>query len=264
MRMQFPEQTRLAEQHGNVQLAVDTFERAKAMPATATAQEMAADGYRSAGPLFSHSDILVAYKECAAKVVKPLRSEEKKRIHAFVAARGERLHAHIIPFELRWEDAAKSRIFMVMPKLPATLELMQPLSVAHACLLWEHIASALEYLHALGFAHCDIKPANICVREPVSFVLIDLGSIAAFGTSTASTSAYVPHDVVRDRSSKALDWWMLGMTLGEKCCGDAELDVGAGSQSITRSELLAHLHAHLPSTLWEAYDCHVSGFGEAA
>jgi hypothetical protein len=72
MRLHFPEQTRLAEQHGNVQLAVDVFERAKAMPATATSQAMAADGYHVAGPLFSHSEILVAYKECVSKLVKPL------------------------------------------------------------------------------------------------------------------------------------------------------------------------------------------------
>ena len=73
MRLHFPEQTRLAEQHGNVQLAIDVFERAKAMPATATCKEMAADGYHIAGPLFPHSDILVAYKECVPKIVKQVR-----------------------------------------------------------------------------------------------------------------------------------------------------------------------------------------------
>jgi len=253
MRLHFPEQTRLAEQHGNVQLAVDVFERAKAMPATATSQAMAADGYHVAGPLFSHSEILVAYKECVSKLVKPLQREEALRIRKFLQTRGDVLNAHVVPFELLWEDPAKGKSFMVMPRLPASLEPMQPLSRAHACLLWEHMLSALEYLHALGFAHCDIKPSNICVQEPIVFVLIDLGSIATFGSRTASTPAYVPHGMRRDRSSTALDWCMLGMTLGEKCCGDAALDVGSGSQSITHRELMAHLRAHLPSALWDAY-----------
>ena len=251
MRLHFPEQTRLAEQHGNVQLAVDVFERAKVMPATTTSQAMAADGYHLAGPLFSHSEILIAYKECVSKIVKPLQREEALRIRKFLQTRGDVLNAHVVPFELLWEDPAKGKSFMVMPRLPASLEPMQPLSRAHACLLWEHMLSALEYLHALGFAHCDIKPSNICVQEPIAFVLIDLGSIATFGSRTASTPAYVPHGMRRDRSSTALDWCMLGMTLAEKCCGDAAL--GSGAQSITHHKLLAHLRAHLPSTLWEAY-----------
>jgi serine/threonine protein kinase len=258
MRLNFSEPTRLAEQHGNVQLAVDVFERAKAMPATATSKEMAADGYHMVGPLFPHSDILFAHKGCAPKLVKPLQPKEAHRIRAFLAARGDVLNAHIISFELLWEDPAKDKIFMVMPRLPSCLDQIAPLSEAHACLFWEHMLSALEYLHALGFAHCDIKPSSICLQEvPLAFVLIDLGSIATFGERTASTPAYVPHDlplhVRRDRSSAALDWCMLGMTIGEKCCGNAAITVGDGSQSMTHNNLMAHLSARLPGTLWEAY-----------
>jgi serine/threonine protein kinase len=248
MRMRFPAQTRLAEQHGNLQLAIDIYERAKAMPATVTSAQMAADGYRIGEPVFPGSDILIAYKECVVKLVKPLKSEEALRIREFLAVRGDLLNAHVVPFELLWGDPAKGKSFMVMPRLPALLEPMQPLSPAHACLLWEHMLSALEYLHGLGFAHCDIKPSNICVQEPVAFVLIDLGSIAAFGSSAASTAAYVPRDMKRGRSSPTLDWCMLG----KKCCGDAALDLASGSQSITRAELLAHLQAHLPRSVWEA------------
>ena len=253
MRMRFPEQTRLAEQHGNQQLAVDTYTRARVMPATVTLEQMAADGYRIGEPIFQGSDILLAYKDCLAKVVKPLRLEEALRIRKFLAVRGDLLNAHVVPFELQWEGMGNDKSFMVMPKYSALLEPMQPLSPAHAGMLWEHMLSALEYLHALGFAHCDVKPGNICVQEPVSFVLIDLGSISAFGSSTASTDAYVPRDVKGGRSSPALDWWMLGITLAEKCCGDASLDAAPRSRSITRSELLAHLQTHLPSTVWEAY-----------
>ncbi len=105
-----------------------------------------------------------------------------------------------------------------------------------------------------------VKPGNICARYPLSFVLVDLGSIALFGARTASTPAYVPRDVRRDRSSAELDWCMMGMTLAEKCCGDDHaLDVGAAPRSVTRGELLTHLQAHLPAAVWEGYSC-VSGF----
>jgi serine/threonine protein kinase len=262
MRLRFPQQTQLAEQHGNVTLAVDTFELAKAMPATETAKEMAADGYRIVGTLFPHCDILVGYNESVKQLIKPLQPDEAQRIHAFIAARGDTRNEHIVSFELRWEDPVKGKSFLVMPELPALLELMQ-LNQVHACLLWEHMSSALEYLHELGFAHCDVKPGNICARYPLSFVLVDLGSIAAFGARTASTPAYVPRDVLRGRSSAELDWCMLGMTLGEKCCGDAALDVGSGSRSITRDQLRAHLRAHLPTAVWEEY-CRASGSRGAA
>ena len=255
MRMRFPQQTSLAERHGNVTLAVDTFELVKAMPATETTKEMAADGFATVTTLFPHSDILVGYHSGVKMLIKPLRPNEAQRVHAFMAARGDKMNEHVVPFELRWEDPVKGKSFMVMPELPALLEQI-PASQVDARLLLDHMSSALEYLHGLGFAHCDVKPANICARYPLSYVLVDLGSIALFGARTASTDAYVPRDVRGDRSSAELDWCMLGMTLAEKGCGDDHaLNVGAKSRSVTRGELLAHLQAHLPAAVWEGYSC---------
>jgi hypothetical protein len=100
---------------------------------------------------------------------------------------------------------------------------------------------------------------NQLTHNFVTFVenLLNLGSIATFGERTASTPAYAPHEmprhVQRERSSAALDWCMLGMTMGEKCCGNAAITVGARSQSMIHSDLLAHLRVHLLGTLWEAY-----------
>ena len=255
MRLRFPHQTSLAERHGNVALAVDTFELVKAMPATETAKEMAADGFVTVATLFPDSNILVGYHRGLKKLIKPLRPDEAQRAHAFMAARGDNMNEHVVPFELRWEDSVKGKSFMVMPELPALLEQI-PASQVDARLLLDHMSSALEYLHGLGFAHCDVKSGNICARYPLSFVLVDLGSIALFGARTSSTPAYVPRDVRRDRSSAELDWCMLGMTLAEKCCGDDHaLDVGAATRSVTRGELLAHLQAHLPAAVWEGYSC---------
>jgi serine/threonine protein kinase len=172
-----------------------------------------------------------------------------------MAARGDKMNEHVVPFELRWEDPVKGKSFMVMPELPALLEQI-PASQVDARSLLDHMSSALEYLHGLGFAHCDVKPGNICAQYPLSFVLVDLGSIALFGARTDSTPAYVPRDVRGDRSSAELDWCMLGMTLAEKGCRDDHaLDVGAAPRSVTRGELLAHLQAHLPAAVWEGYSC---------
>jgi serine/threonine protein kinase len=255
MRLRFPQQTSLAERHGNVTLAVDTFELVKAMPATETAKKMAADGFVTVATLFPDSNVLVGYHSGVKKLIKPLQPKEAQRVHAFMAARGDKMNEHVVPFELRWEDPVKGKSFMVMPELPALLEQI-PASQVDARSLLDHMSSALEYLHGLGFAHCDVKPGNICAQYPLSFVLVDLGSIALFGARTDSTPAYVPRDVRGDRSSAELDWCMLGMTLAEKGCRDDHaLDGGAAPRSVTRGELLAHLKAHLPAAVWEGYSC---------
>ena len=259
MRSHFPAQTLLAEQSGNELLANDTFDLASAMPSVTTEQQMKVEGYSLAGALFSHSNIMVAYKDCAAHLVKPLTLEECNRIRAFLEACGEQHHPHIVSFQLLWADAAKLKCFMVMPKLPSALEPMPPLSEEHSMLLWDHLSSALQFLHQLGFAHCDVKPGNICVQEPVAFVLVDLGSLALFSSRCACTSAYVPRDV-KQRSSAELDWCMLGMTLAEKCCASHALGVGDSSSSCTRESMLQHLSSHLPSRLWQSYSL-ASGLG---
>lgn len=83
----------------------------------------------------------------------------------------------------------------------------------------------------------DIKPANICLDGAGEAFLIDFGSVCAFGAHTSSTPAYVPHYVLSRRSSAALDWWMLAMTLAEKACGpEGGLPVGPCSEGVTMSE----------------------------
>ena len=252
MRLNFPNQTLLAEQSGNVLLANDTFELASAMPSATTAEQMAVEGFVLAGQLFPHSDIMVAYKDCISHLVKPLSVKECSYIRAFLEACGERRHERIVTFQLLWEDTVKLKAFMVMPKLPAALEPMPPLSEEHSMLLWDHLSSALQFLHQLGFAHCDVKPGNICVLVPVAFVLVDLGSLTPLNLRCSSTSAYVPRDVVQ-RSSAELDWCMLGMTLAEKCCATHALEIGTSSRSCTRDDMLEHLSAHLPSSMWQSY-----------
>lgn len=208
MRLHFPPQVLLIEQSGNnKQLAEDVFAFASGLPSTATCGLMVADGYHSLQGMNCfqvQTCCYICYKDCLEYLLKPLTPAEAARAKEFDAALSASdlpQHPGIVSFELRWdshrrssEDPEKSKCFMLMPFLHATLELMPPLTDAHSHRFWADISAALAYLHALGFAHCDVKPANICVRTPVSFVLIDLGSVARFGDETKSTTAYVPCD----------------------------------------------------------------------
>ena len=260
-------QAQLAEQSGDRQLAEDTFMLARSLPSVSTEMHIKADGYHMNGQLYPGSDLVICYKDCAPYVLKPLTEREAQRVQSLTAAAGGRVHhPGVVPFELLWENLDKKKYFMIMPQLPATLELMPPLNEAQASELWVNMCAALQYLHELGFAHCDVKPANICARvlQPLCdacsaassrFVLIDLGSAQCFGEATQSTPPYIPHDFIggarQTCSSKELDWWMLGMTLAEPCCGKGVLCVGSGRTSLSRRALLQHLEMHLPRALWE-------------
>jgi hypothetical protein len=265
MRARFSSQVLLIEQSGNVQLARDVYEEARALPSTSTRGRIVADGYHLGHELFPGGNLMVCYKDCMPYLLKPLSPSEAVRVKTYeaaVSAAGVPQQPGIVPFELRWEDPAKFKCFMLMPLLHACLEPMPALADTHARRFWADISAALSYLHVLGFAHCDVKPANICVHAPTSFVLVDLGSVARFGEQTQSTPAYVPCDLRRGTSwvaapppcsSAALDWWMLGMVLAEKCCGNAALDIAGAGKSLSRQQLLQHLQAHLQPALLDAF-----------
>jgi serine/threonine protein kinase len=68
-----------------------------------------------------------------------------------------------------------------MPALPSTLEPIRFLIAERTHVLWSHVASALTYIHDLGFAHGNIKPSNIGISNNVDFVLIDLGALQSSG-----------------------------------------------------------------------------------
>lgn len=128
-----------------------------------------------------------------------------------------------------------------MPRYVDTLERVPAFSAeddAEAITtLWRQLSAALEGIHALGFAHMDVKPSSICLDRR-DFIFIDLYSVARFGDPTESTRTYIPSDLrpaaaARARSSAAIDWWMLAMTLAEKACGEAGFQVGSGATDWT-------------------------------
>lgn len=241
------------------QLAHDTYIATLNLPSTTTVQQLNLCGLQLNGPLFESNDnIIIGYQGLRTKVVKVLDENESQRIRIFQAAVCDppgSLHHHIVPFELINSGA---HYLMVMPKLSTTLEPISSLATTEADLLVSNIGDALGFLHSLGFAHGDVKPSNIAVREGpevCDFVLIDLGSIVSLGQTVASTKAYVPRDLQQPvlRSTRALDVWMLGMTLSQKACGGYSVDCGMGATDKSTSELLNHLESYLPGPVKEKY-----------
>ena len=137
---------------------------------------------------------------------------------------------------------------MLMPLAGASLEVLPHLSAEDVHVLWQCTRDALRGLHARGFAHMDVKPANICLSARL-FVLIDLGSVARFDEPTSTTMPYVPRDFPGEmrRSSALADWWLLAMTLAEKATGLAVGEV----RTPTMAELTERLFKGLPCSVWD-------------
>ena len=131
-----------------------------------------------------------------------------------------------------------------MPHYPASLDgFHRPLEEELGVILIDQIGKALDFLHQVGLAHMDVKPANIFVDMEGNFFLGDFGSIrsipsskspsspvaaAAAGpslggpihttsTSSNTTQTFLPTDL---RLSSGIyeinslhDYWMLGVTM---------------------------------------------------
>ena len=231
---------------GRAEAAVDAYRLAESLPSLTTAEGLRLEGIDIDGPLFEGSPAIRCFRNRAEFVLKPLDEREHECARTLLDAlnRGETVSG-ITPFELR--SSAKGKHFMLMPLFGAALEALPRLHGESVEVLWRCARDALCGLHALGFAHMDVKPANICLDRR-AFVLIDLGSAARFGEPAATTLPYVPADFpgrMRLSSARA-DWWLLAMTLAEKATG---LRVG-GAPTPTMAALRERLSVGLPSAVW--------------
>jgi hypothetical protein len=254
MRQRFAARVLLLLQGGSPEEAHDLYRDAASLPSLTTGENLRVAGWRLHGPLHENSVLTICYKGVEPHVVKPLDRSETSRLREFLgafASDGGPSHPALVRMQL-WEDAGKGKAFLLMPLMQTSLEPIVFLEEADALRLWTQLSDALAYLHSHGFVHMDVKPSNICVHNR-DFVLIDLGSVHRFGGRTTSTAAYVPRDVSSRTASTAVDWWMLAMTMAEKCCGEEHgMPVGSGPVSASRAQLVSHLRTHLPPAVWEA------------
>jgi serine/threonine protein kinase len=134
--------------------------------------------------------------------------------------------AHVAPVTLhrvvieRDKDGNEKKVkyFCTLPRYPGTLGAVATASSRSLRRLWEHISEGLGEIHALGFAHMDVKPDNIAIDASGAYFLIDLDSVARFDTCPrSSTELYLPYGMRKGNivASAAVDWWMLAATFGD-------------------------------------------------
>lgn len=164
------------------------------------------------------------FTRVAAKVLRPDRVTEDRALSALrrEGSIGSRLNHPNLVRVLRWTDAGP-RPHLVLELVNARsvedhLEDIGPVRVPEACLLGIRVLAALQYMHAEGVLHLDVKPANVTMGDPPR--LLDL-SLAREGTNlrldrSVGTAAYMsPEQCRRESLTPATDLFGLGATLYE-------------------------------------------------
>jgi len=231
---------------GYVQGAVDIYRQAESLPSQETQDRLRLEGISTNGSVCEGSSLTRCFRNRDELVLKPLDKHEHARALELLDALNGKTISGLTPFELH-SGTKNQKQFMLMPLFGSSLEVLPHLDNDDIAELWRCLSDALRGLHSLGFAHMDIKLANICLNR-CAFVLIDLGSVTRFGAPTTTTRPYVARDYPNGMhySSARADWWLLAMTLAEKVAG---LKVGE-FRTPTMAKISEMLEVELPPAIW--------------
>src|SRR5438270_3267290 len=180
------------------------------------------------------SEVYLAYDErmhrnVAIKVVSSSYADYMERFQREAEAIGRLDHAHILPAYDYGEQEPWH--FMVMPFIEhGTLRdrlLEGPLSLEETAILFEQVASALQFAHDEGIIHRDIKPSNILLRDDHYAYLSDFGlakSVEGGSTITQTgnllgTPEYMAPELSEGPATTSSDLYALGILLYQMVVG---------------------------------------------
>ena len=196
------------------------------------------------------TDRLVALKVLRDQSAQDLQIVRRFQQEARVIARLE--HPNIVPVYDSGEENGTLYLVMRYIRAGTVQDVLErgPLSAQDACGLLTEIASALDYAHAMGVIHRDIKPNNILVDTLGHAYLTDFGVAKVLdGTGeltstsvTLGTPAYMaPEQVMARPVTPQTDIYALGVTLYEMLTGQPPF---AGDSPIAIA--MMHLREPLP------------------
>jgi len=141
-------------------------------------------------------------------------------------------HPHILP--LLQARRSKQWNYIVMPYIDGgTLQDRideQTLTFEEVSLILEQLADALEYMHAQGMVHCDIKPSNILL-DGNDVYLADFGIAVQQEEEAMScdepimgTLTYMAPEIYEGEISRRSDIYSLGIVLYQMLTGSVPFD----------------------------------------
>lgn len=160
------------------------------------------------------------HSELSSETYRIFRVRFKREYNIMHGAR----HAHIVRVYDQGEYQGAAYFVMeyfAHGSLSDLLEMSGPLPLEQACLYIQQAASALDYIHANGIIHRDIKPQNMLIDRRGQLVLGDFGVAHIFGSDLTLTdqpgtrvykSPQAKIDLPPDRRD---DVYSLGMVLYE-------------------------------------------------
>jgi serine/threonine protein kinase len=175
---------------------------------------------------------LVAVKVLKSKADAAAVGRFRRELAAGLAVR----HPHLVRVFDGYD--ADPPYYLVMERVPgdtlkARVKANGRMAVPVALGVVRQLAEALATLHAAGFVHGDVKPANAVVPSPGRVVLIDLGFAHRPGEldTVLGTANYLAPELCAApaRDGYAVDVYALGVTLFELLTG--RLPFPEGSQS---------------------------------
>jgi serine/threonine protein kinase len=256
----------LAINRGDAKFAIETYNKAEALPALTTQQDIRGHGYTLDGPIYQGSTIETCYDlnnhPCVLKPLGSTSSDEQpplayRRIETFVNALAGRRFPNVVNvLSLYMHETAerKKKWYYFMPRYHGTLGNSMAQTYEAIGEIWTEVSAGLQHLHTLGFAHMDVKPDNIGISEDAHYVLIDLDGVSLFGQRPrASTEYFLPTGVISDNiiASPAVDWWMFAASIADicKCIGSVGNNVSSARQRWSYENLYTYLQNTLSERL---------------
>jgi serine/threonine protein kinase len=133
-------------------------------------------------------------------------------------------HTHILPIYSYGEQDGLPYIVMPYMEGGTLAEYMSkrdPLSLEEAQWYLDQIASALDYAHAEGYIHCDVKPSNILLDDDGYAMLSDFGIARLSQLRGETTEAVLP--TVRDAVIGTPDYISPEQALGNSLDGRSDI-----------------------------------------